>query len=77
LIVEERLRLALVSLDCLKRMTRLTAEPTGIPLLSDIKPFARFAREVAVAVEGHLRAIKDALPPHATDLVAPAGRGCA
>jgi hypothetical protein len=72
LIVEERLRVMLVSLVCLRRMTRLALEPTGIPLFSDIERFARFTREWAGAQEIHVQAIRGALPLSATNLAAPA-----
>lgn len=71
LIVEHRLRL---SLDCLanaRRMARLAGEPAGIPLVSDLRRFARFIRQVTRAVERHLLAIKAALPVSATNLDAP------
>jgi hypothetical protein len=71
LIVEERLRVMLVSLRCLRRMTRLILEPTGIPLFSHIERFARFTRQWAGAQEIHALAIRRALPVNATNLAAP------
>lgn len=71
LIVEERIRIALACAACLKRIARLAAEPSGIPLFTDPRSFARVANQFAAAFDEHIRAIEAVLPVSATNLSAP------
>lgn len=75
LIVEERLRLTLASLHCVKRPAFLADEPHGVRLFADLKGFARVVRSFAKTLEDHVRAIKAALPPHCSNLDAPDAEG--
>lgn len=76
LIVEERIRLALTALDCLKRLARLADEQQhGVRLFDDLKGFARVVRHFCRAVEAHIRAAEHALPAHCTNIKAPTDDG--
>lgn len=72
LIVEERLRLTLSSLRCLRRLATLADEPHGVQLFDDMQGFSRVVRSFTRALEDHVGAISDALPAHCTNLDAPA-----
>jgi hypothetical protein len=72
LIVEERLRLTLSSLHCLRRLATLAHEPHGVQLFADMQGFSRLVRSFTRALEAHVGAISDALPAHCTNLDAPA-----
>jgi hypothetical protein len=63
LLVEHRLRLALATLDCLKRLSSLADEPHSIRLFDDVPSFARIVWQFTRVTEVHLRAVKAALPP--------------
>lgn len=71
LIVEERLRLTLSSLRCLRRLATLADEPHGVQLFADMQGFSRVVRSFTRALEAHIGAISDALPVHCTNLDAP------
>jgi hypothetical protein len=71
LIVEERLRLTLSSLRCLRRLATLADEPHGVQLFADMQGFSRVVRSFTRALEDHVGAISDALPAHCTNLDAP------
>jgi hypothetical protein len=71
LIVEERLRLTLASLRCLRRLATLADEPHGVQLFADMQGFSRVVRSFTRALEDHVGAITDALPAHCTNLDAP------
>jgi hypothetical protein len=71
LIVEERLRLTLASLRCLRRLASLADEPHGVQLFADMQGFSRVVRSFTRALEDHVGAISEALPAHCTNLDAP------
>lgn len=71
LLVEERLHVALRSLDGMRLMASLALEPTGIAVLSQLPRFARLTRQFTHALERHVLAIKAALPVSAMNLDAP------
>ena len=71
LIVEERLRLTLASLHCLRRLAFLADEPHGVQLFADMKGFSRVVRSFTRALENHVGALSAALPAHCTNLAAP------
>jgi hypothetical protein len=71
LIVEERLRLTLSSLRCLRRLATLADEPHGVQLFADMQGFSRVVRSFTRALEAHIDAISDVLPAHCTNLDAP------
>lgn len=71
LIVEERLRLTLSSLRCLRRLATLADEPHGVQFFADIHGFSKVVRSFTRALEAHVAAISDALPAHCTNLDAP------
>jgi hypothetical protein len=71
LIVEERLRVSIACLACLRSIARLAVEPCDVPLVVDVTRFARLTRQFSRAVESHLRAIELALPVSATNLDTP------
>jgi hypothetical protein len=71
LIVEERLRLTLSSLRCLRRLATLADEPHGVQLFADMQGFSRVVRSFTRAIEAHVGAVSDALPAHCTNLDAP------
>lgn len=69
LIVEERLRLPLTALDCLKRIALLADEQQhGVRLFDDLKGLAKVVRHFSRAVEIHIRAAQNVLPVHCTNL---------
>jgi len=71
LIVENRLGISLDLLANARRLARLADASTGLPLVSNLRPFARFVRDLTRGVERHLLAIKAVLPVSATNLDAP------
>ncbi len=74
LIVEERLRLCLETLDCLRRLAHLAQHnQNNVRQLSSVERFARATNQFARAIAGHLIAITRALPVSATNLDAPDG----
>jgi hypothetical protein len=68
LIVEHRLRLALSTLDCLKRLSSFADEPHNIQLFGDAPEFARVVWQFARTTEVHLRAANAALAPRGTQV---------
>ena len=74
LIVEERLRLCLETLDCLRRLAHLAQHnKNNVLQLSSVERLARTTNQFARAITGHLTAITRALPVSATNLDAPDG----
>jgi len=75
LIVEERLRLALATVDSLHRVALFADEPHDIALFSDLKGFATVVVSFSAALDIHLQAVKQALPPTCQNLDAPTPDG--
>jgi hypothetical protein len=71
LLVEHRLRLALSTLDCLKRLSCLADEPRSIRLFDEVPDFARVVWQFARTTEVHLRAVKAVLPTECSNINAP------
>lgn len=66
LTVEHRLRIALSTLDCLKRLSSVADEPRAISLFDDVPSFARVVWQFARTAEVHLCAAKAALSSRGT-----------
>jgi hypothetical protein len=71
LTVEHRLRIALSTLDCLKRLSSLADEPHAIRLFDDVPSFARVVWQCTRNTEVHLLAMSAALPPECLNVDAP------
>ena len=73
--VEERLRLALASVETLHRLASFIDEPHEIDLFDDLKSFATAVASFSRALGIHFDAIKRALPAACQSTEAPASGG--
>lgn len=71
LLVEERLRLVVAYLDCMKQIAGLVDEPVDVPWFETPKDLAKWVQNMADVMAAQVSAVRAALPAACGDLEAP------